>query len=325
MSVRILVTGSTGFVGSHLAESLLADGCIVRLLVRDPRKLRWFDRNKYEIIVGDLTDSAVLSSAVESVDIVIHCAGVTKAVDIGEYYRINKDATQLLAEVSEQQGVNRFVYCSTLAVCGPSKNVPHREEDEVSPITNYGRSKFEGELALKRVLRNTSWQILRPPAVMGPRDEQFVPLFKMMWRWRVFTDVGGHPRKYSMIGVHDLVRALKLSAFSPVTNDTFFVGMSLPYEWRDVAHAFSNVCGRRPRRVVVPAFVSRIIGVFGDYSMRISRKPVLLNSEKVKEILAESWMCSVSKAESVLGFQCKDDLESVVRKTFEFYRQRNWI
>ncbi len=327
MSARVLVTGATGFVGSHLAESLLADGHVVRLLIRDPQRLKWFKPDPFEIVIGDITNEHSVNDAVRDVDIVIHCAGVTKSAQADEFFRVNDLATRALARAAERASVNRFVLCSTLAVCGPSgADRSLVESDSESPITNYGRSKLAGERAVREELKHTEWIILRPPAVMGPRDEQFVPLFKMMYRWRIYTEVGRAKRLYSMIGVHDLVRGLKCAAFSESgAREIFFVALPVPFEWKSVAEAYAMVMGKMPTRVVVPEFVSRTVGLFGDLSMMLTGKAALLGSEKVREILATGWTCDVGKCERVLSFRCQESLQTVVRATHEFYVQHRWV
>lgn len=327
MSTRVLVTGATGFVGSHLAESLLLDGYNVRLLVRDSTRLRWFNPRSFEITVGDLTGEKAIQEAVQSVDIVIHCAGVTKAAKSSEFFRVNEYATRLLARASENAGVKRFVQCSTLAVCGPSSLGSRlRESDAELPITNYGRSKLAGEIAVREELERTEWTIVRPPAVMGPRDEQFVPLFKMMLRWGIYTQVGWSQRLYSLIGVNDLVRVLKLAAFTEsASSKTYFAALPNPFEWGDVAYEFSTLYNRRLTRIIVPEFVSRSIGLLGDFSTKMTGKPALLSSEKVREILAHGWVCDVGKINRDIGFCCQDSIKDVLRTTCEFYVKERWI
>jgi len=327
VSTRILVTGATGFVGSHLTELLIADGHTVRLLVRDPRRLKWFKPDPFDIIIGDVTNESAIAEAVKDVDIVIHCAGVTKTAHTDEFFRVNETATRSLARACENAGVKRFVLCSTLAVCGPSgSNRKLTESDTESPITNYGKSKLAGERAIREELKQTEWVILRPPAVMGPRDEQFVPLYKMMQRWRIYTEVGSTKRLYSMIGVHDLVRCLKHAAFANSgMREIYFVAISEPYEWQSVACAFAQVSGKKPNRIIVPEFISHMIGFFGDLSMKLTGKPALLSSEKVSEILATGWISDVSKIERAWPFRCQDSIEDVVRATHEFYVQQRWI
>ncbi|MBK6767193.1 MAG: NAD-dependent epimerase/dehydratase family protein [bacterium] len=233
----------------------------------------------------------------------------------------------MLARAAESAGVRRFVYCSSLAGCGPSRlGIPLTESDLPHPITPYGRSKRAGELAVQAALRNTEWIILRPPAVMGPRDEQFVPLFKLMSRWRVITEVGFRPREYSLIGVDDLVAMLAHAAVAEQgSGETLFATMPEPYAWRAVAEAFRRVSGKSSLRLVVPEFVSRGIGLFGDFRARVTNQPVLLGSDKVTEILGESWACSSNKMKRLWGVECGDDLDTVVGKTYRFYLQQKWI
>ncbi|MCB1059493.1 MAG: NAD-dependent epimerase/dehydratase family protein [Calditrichaeota bacterium] len=325
MSSRILVTGATGFVGSHLAESLRERDCTVRLLVRNPKKLKWFNPSDYELAIGDAQNEQVLVESVRNVDTVIHCAGVTKTAHPKEFYDVNEVATRRLAKASESAGVRRFVLCSTHAVCGPSGSERMAiESDPEEPITHYGKSKLAGELALKEECCKTDWVILRPPSVMGPRDEQFFPLFRMMWKSKIYTQVGMKVRRYSLIGVHDVVRALVRAAEAESgLRQTYFVAMPQPVAWNAVAQAFAEVTGKTPLKVTLPEFVAKAVGLFGDLSMKLSGKPALLNSEKVREILAAGWICNPAKIDEMWGFRCEDRLEEVVRATFEFYRNEN--
>ncbi len=327
MSRRILVTGATGFVGSHLAESLLEAGNMVRLLVRDPSRLKWFSPAQYEIVTGGFSDVNVLRTAVQDVDAVIHCAGVTKTARPDEFFQINEVATRDLCREAERAGVRRFVHCSTLAVCGPS--LPGRvirESDEARPITNYGRSKLAGEIAVREECKSTDWVIMRPPAVIGPRDEQFVPLFSMLSKWRVNTDIWRSKRLYSIVGVHDLVRALSLVAvIDKGLRQTYLVAIQTPYLWSAVAESFEHLTGRKVLQLPTPEFVSRLIGIAGDLSMKITGKAALLSSEKVREILADGWACDTSSIEIAWNFHCQDSLDDVVRMTYEFYRDQHWI
>ncbi len=325
--MRVLVTGATGFVGSHLAEELLRQRHDVRLLVREPQKLKWFDQQSFDIVQGDITNDESITAAVQGVDAVVHCAGVTKTARPEEFFQVNDAATRSLAAKCERAEVQRFVHCSTQAVCGPSGS-EHRttESEQELPITNYGKSKLAGEIAVREECKRVEWVILRPPSVMGPRDEQFLPLFKVMSSWNVYTEVGRATRRYSLIGVFDLVRALSLAV---TTNhglrEAYFVAMPDPVEWSAVAKTFGAVTGKSLRRIVVPEFVSRLIGLFGDLSMKASGKPALLNSEKVREILATGWICNSSKIERAWDFHCQDSLLDVVRDTLAFYKDQKWI
>ncbi len=299
----------------------------VRLLVRDPRRIRWLKSERFEIIVGDITDNDSVRSAVHSVDCVIHCAGLTKAVRESDYQVANCEATATIARACERAGVRRLVYCSSLAACGPSREGRALTElDLPQPITAYGRSKLAGEIAIRAELSATEWVIIRPPAVMGPRDEQFVPLFKMMHSWRMYTQAGSRLRRYSLVGVEDLARIIVKAATTAIgVRETYFATMPEPVAWSEVARAFHANTGRKCTRIIVPEVLSKAIGYLGELQMKVSGKPVLLGADKVREILAADWTCSDDKMFRAWGMRCKDDLKTIVGRTYKFYIDNKWI
>ena len=157
----ILVTGGTGFIGTHLLEKLVASGQAVRALVRrtgaKPRSLP----AGVETVYGDLASGAGLAEALRGVDAVIHLAGVTKALRPGDYYTGNVRATEQLVHAMAGQGI-RLVHVSSLAAIGPSEaGVPLAEDAEPHPLTHYGKSK----LAAEKVVRDLAPYavIVRPP------------------------------------------------------------------------------------------------------------------------------------------------------------------
>ena len=120
----ILVTGATGFVGWHVARKLLESGRTVRVLVRDPRRLRELEA---EVAVGDLRDAASLAGAVAGCEVVYHVAADYRlwAKDPSELYRSNVDGTRNLLEAARQAGVDRVVYTSTVGCIGvPRGGIP---------------------------------------------------------------------------------------------------------------------------------------------------------------------------------------------------------
>ena len=142
MSGRVLVTGATGFLGSHIARLFSDAGWRVRCSVRSTSDTRWIDSLKPEIVPLDLSgpvESA--AAAVDGVDVVVHNAGITRAKSDAEFLHVNTDATATLARAAVDAGVRRFIYISSLAARGP---------DGLSePVSPYGWSKREAEETLK--------------------------------------------------------------------------------------------------------------------------------------------------------------------------------
>ena len=149
----ILITGASGFVGSHLVEAVCARGERVRCLIRrDSLKRRTLALPaSAELAFGDLVSGEGLNDAVAGADTVIHLAGVTKALSTSDFYSGNVRATENLARAIAGRGV-RLVHVSSLAAIGPSTDgTPVSDDTEPHPITHYGRSKLEGERIVGRL------------------------------------------------------------------------------------------------------------------------------------------------------------------------------
>ena len=161
----ILVTGGTGFIGTHLLEALSAAGEPVRALVRRARAPRVLPAG-VEAVYGDLAAPSGIDEALAGVDTVIHLAGVTKALRTSDYYSGNVTATENLARAIGTRPI-RLVHASSLAAMGPSTaGHPLSEEATPHPVSHYGKSKLEAERAVRRLV--PSAVIVRPPVVYGP-------------------------------------------------------------------------------------------------------------------------------------------------------------
>ena len=118
---KILVTGGTGFIGSHLTELLLKKGYSVSCLVRDPANLRWLSGLDIEVKAGDCLLPETLAKAVKQASVIIHAAGLTKARRAREYYEVNHIGTRNILEACARHnpGIEKFILISSLAAAGP--------------------------------------------------------------------------------------------------------------------------------------------------------------------------------------------------------------
>jgi nucleoside-diphosphate-sugar epimerase len=323
LSRRVLITGGTGFVGSHAIEIYAAAGWEVRALVRNPSRKAWSEQCNAEVCVGALHNPADLSAAVAGCEVVVHCAGVTKTARRDDYYRINRDAVGLLAQAARAAGVKRFVLCSTHAASGPALDgIASREDDPPRPLTDYGRSKLEGEQVLKDNAGAMEWVILRPPSILGPRDEQFIPLFRGVVRYGIYPRFGAGGQAYSYIYVKDFARALLMAGEAQSgLCDTYFVAHPENLDWAAAAATIAKAAHRRVRVIRIPESVLRVLGELNDLYATVSGKPALLSSDKVKEILARPWVCSTEKIQRVWNFRCEYSTEQALRETLDFYRR----
>ncbi len=328
--MKALVTGSTGFIGSHLVEALLDRGYDVRVLLRPSSNAQSLGHLKVEAVRGSFDDAASLEPAVDGVDIVFHCAGVVASKDRAGFFRGNVDSTRNLLDAIESvnPGLRRFVHVSSLAAVGPSPG-EHEPVDETvpwGPITTYGESKAAAERIVTDRMERVAATIVRPPVVYGPRDVGVYTFFQTVSRG--FTPLIGFDRKLvSMIHVEDLVQGFILAAEAEAAEgETYFITSDRFYTWEEVGRATTKLFGReRPRFIRVPhPLVFAVAGLSGLIG-RFQKKPPILDFEKGRDITQRYWTCSAEKARRELGFEAAIDIERGVASTVEWYRSNGWL
>ncbi len=326
--MRVLITGATGFIGSHLAELLHANGHQVRCLIRKTSNLRWIRHLPNEYVEGDLFNPEAMKEAVAGVDRVYHLAGITKARTKEEYYRGNHHATRNLLEsvLKHRPDLGRFVHVSSQAAVGPSMpGAPVDEATPFHPITTYGRSKMEAEKECLRVADRLPVTIVRPPAVYGPRDRDVFEFFNTMSRG-LHPLIGFGEKVVSLIHVRDLVGGIVLAGGHPAAvGQTYFISSKVQYNWRQVGELTAGIMGKHVIRLRIPEWGVYAVAAISEAFSAISRRAVLLNMEKAKDLVQDAWTCSIGKAERELGYQEKLTLAEGIRDTVDWYRREGWL
>ena len=325
----ILVTGGTGFIGSHLVERLVAQGRRVRCLVRraivgQGRALPWLIG--VELAHGDLESSAGLTEALRGVDIVIHLAGVTKARTVADYDRGNAIATANLLRAAGN--VDRFVHVSSLAAAGPSTpDRPLTETDEPRPVSHYGRSKLAGEQAVRQSPLAERTVIVRPPVVYGPRDRDVLQVLRTVSHgW--MAKIGAAPRRFSHIYVGDLVDGLIVAADcigASAGGKVFCLANATPVSWDEFGNLAARLMGREVLTVAIPEKAAYVLGWCAEWSTRLSGTPGILSRDKVREACCAGWVCDPGRARRELGFCASTNLEAGLRRTLDWYKEAGWL
>ena len=321
----ILVTGGTGFIGSHLVERLVAQGRALRCLVRRsttnlPAAI--------ELAHGDLESGAGLTEALRGVDTVIHLAGITKARTPADYQRGNALATANLLRAAGDVG--RFVHVSSLAAAGPSTaDRPLTEADEPRPVSQYGRSKLAGEEAVRHSPLRGRTVIVRPPVVYGPRDRDVYQMIRTVARgW--MARIGTAQRRFSHIYVGDLVDGLIAAA--DCTNagagaggQVFYMAHATPVCWEEFGNVAGRLMDRKVRTVAIPENAAYVLGLCAEWWTRLSGKPGILSRDKVLEACCAGWVCDPGRARRELGFCASTGLEEGLRQTLDWYKEAGWL
>ena len=324
--MKALVTGATGFVGSHLLEALVKRGDTVIALARRPDQHDALKAIGATPVPGSLENDRALANALSGVDTVYHVAGATTARNEAEFFATNEGGTRRLLEAARAAAPNlrRFVYVSTQAALGPSpRDAALTEDAQCRPLTPYGRSKLAGELAVRGSV--LPWSVVRPPAVYGPRDKEFLKLFRLAKRG-LAPVFGAGTQQLSLVSVIDLVDALVLAGtHDAATRQIFHAAHPEIVLSRDVSRAAGAAIGTSPVLIPVPGFVAAAIaGVVGRVASMMGQSTII-SSERVAEFLAPSWLMNVSKAQRLLGWTAKISMQDGMRATGSWYREHGWI
>jgi len=324
-----LVTGATGFVGSHLVEQLLMHGCRVRALVRQQSNLRWVDTSKVDMVSGDIEDPLTLVPALKDVSYVFHLAGVIKARDRDSYIRINAGGTESLLEACARLQVppKRIVIVSSQAAGGPSqRDSAVTEADPPHPISFYGESKLEAERVAAGYFDRLSVAIVRPPVIYGPRESDVYQVIRIASKLRIVPLTGPPDTRLSIAYVSDVVMGIILAAETPrAAGQTYYLAGPEVITWGSFADAMEAALSFKVRRLRLPLAAARIVAFFSEIGSAITRKPALFNREKVREIIAPGWVCSIDKAREQLGFAPHVGIRDGLKMTVEWYRKNGWI
>jgi nucleoside-diphosphate-sugar epimerase len=323
--MKILVTGATGFVGSHLVEELLAGGRDqVVALVRNGGKLNACAfRDKISIVRGDLFASESLP---DDIELVFHLAAVTKIVRQREFMHINSEGTlSLLEKLKPLKKLRKAVLLSSLAAAGPNRGrACLQEEMPAQPISAYGRSKLAQE-EIFAAHCPVPYLIIRAPIVFGPGDMDMLDAFRILAKG-ILPVLGRKERRYSVIYVKDLVRGMVAAANSPCQNEIFYIANPEPIEWQAFMEQVARVLGRKKmRKIVIPEALGRALAEFSELHIRTFGKKAIFNRDKFNEMKFPAWVCSPAKIDSQIHFQPRAPLQEALKETIDWYRARDML
>jgi nucleoside-diphosphate-sugar epimerase len=322
--MRALVTGATGFVGSHLIESLQNTSVEITVLARSPGKAAALTRRGLKVVSGDLHDRAGLERAACDQDLVYHVAGVVAARNESEFLRCNRDGTANLVAAAERQGRPRLILVSSLAAAGPAwPGRPLTGSEPPRPVTAYGRSK----LAAEEVARSSSlpWTIVRPPIVYGPRDREVLKIFRLA-RWGVAPVFGEGTQELSAVHAVDLAAALKAVAEASTTvGRTYYACHPQVFTSAELGRAVASAMRRSVLSLKVPQPLGRLLLAFTEASARITRQATILTTDKANEFFQPAWTGDPSLLTRDTGWRAQYDLSSGLAHTYQWYRQAGWL
>jgi nucleoside-diphosphate-sugar epimerase len=306
MSLKVALTGATGFVGRKVVAELLANKHAVTALVRDMAAADLPDA--VWLVNGDLQNDLTLDDLTNKSDVVIHVAGLISAVSRQDYFVVNERGTRAVAQAAIRNGVKHFVHVSSLSAREPQ-------------LSTYGKSKLAGEEALMGCPGTMSRIILRPPAVYGPGDRATLPLLKALTQTLAVLP-GCADARFSLIHVQDLARIAVAAATSSRTGIVELGdGATEGHDWKELACIAATVEHKSISPVFLPKFIPYGIAFIAEAIAAMRHKPSMISRGKINELYHTDW---VARGE---GWPLKSPtgFAQGFAETLAWYRHAGWL
>lgn len=305
----VALTGGTGFLGGHAIECFLAAGYDVRALTRRDQPAQ----DGVTWIGGDLENEAALNDLCRGANILVHMAGLTKALNRDIFFDVNVGGTKKVLDAASQENVGHVIHVSSMAAREPL-------------LSHYGASKRASELVLSARNWPFSWTIVRPPAIYGPGDKEILKLLKAL-KYRLMPAPGSRRNRFSMIHGHDMATALVALADGGFNSAVLEIddGKSGGYTLADVAEALTPKGGKPPIALPIPFPILGLIGFFNGLFAHLIRRPAMLTLSTARYLCHDDWTVRNARRPHMTKWVPKYDLNSGLKTTIDWYRKNGLL
>jgi UDP-glucose 4-epimerase len=329
MSKNLLITGASGFVGHHLIEEAVKQGYTVFASVRQTSKIDHLKAFPIQFTSLDFEDHNALRKNLEQhqYDYIIHAAGALKASGPQEYDFINAEYSHNLAQAAVSAGIplKKFVFISSLAAVGPTATHQETitENTTPNPVTHYGKSKLLAESML-RSFKTLPLVTLRPTAVYGPYERDiFIMLQALNRGFELY--IGRVPQQLSFVYVKDVVSATMLALQATATHKSYNLSDGHKYDRYQLASTVKNILHKKTITLHLPVTGVRLLAGVLETVYGLQKKTPALNYNKLAELTASNWHCSIESAKADLGFDPQYDLQQGMHETLDWYKANRWL
>lgn len=325
---KALITGGTGFVGSHLVESLISDGWEVYVLVRGSSSLDNLPESGWIKVDWNtfLEDQSGLD--LSKIDVVYYLAGLTKTIDKYQFREVNCKLVDDFLKILELGSfTGHFVLLSSLAAVGPCPEDHLRHEgDEDRPVSYYGKSKLMGEKRALSYSKKFPVTIMRPGAIYGPKEKDILEVIKTL-RFGISAAIGPDI-EVQLTHVSDIVSGVRSVSENPACfGNKYFLNDCDIWSYKESMKVISEVLGKSHRiHIQLPIFLGAVLVNSIHLISRLKGKPVSpLTRDKFREVTAGSWIADSSLLTQDTNWKRQYDLESGMAQTIDWYRENGWL
>ena len=326
MRESVLITGASGFLGYHIIMAALEKNLVVYAAIRKNSKIYHIKNLPVNFVFLDYSniDEIVKILLTNSINYIIHAAGVTKAVKQQDYNTINADNSVNLAKAAENcNSFKKMVFISSLAAAGPATDLADiiTEKNNPAPVTGYGRSKLLAEKELSKI--NIPLAILRPTAVYGPRDKEIFIMLKIISRG-LDPYMGKILQQLSFVYAKD-VADVSIEALFVDSNGIYNISDGRKYDRYDFADIAKKILNKKAVRFHIPMALIKVLAYVLEITNGWMNKPAVINREKLNELAASNWYCDISKAKKELNFNPKYSLTEGLTDSIAWYKRNKLL
>jgi UDP-glucose 4-epimerase len=324
---KILITGASGFLGYHLVQSALEMGLDVVAGIRHSSNTKHLQAFPIKYAYPHFDNINLLEEELdkERYDYIIHAAGITKAKKEEDFTNVNARYTHNIATAAtKMSSLKKIVFISSLAAIGPLTSMDEMitENTTPQPVTSYGKSKLLAEQQLVSI--DIPWLILRPTAIYGPWEKDIFILIRMI-RNGLEPYIGKMPQQLSFIHVGDVADTAVNALFSRQEKNIYNLADGNSYNRYELAGITKSVLKKRTIKFHLPiGFVRSLAGGL-EKAYDVFNKVPALNRDKIQELTASNWNCSINKAALELGFNPSYTLEEGLTQTLQWYKRHKWL
>jgi len=329
--MKILITGASGFVGTHLSKRLLDEGHTVYALVRTVSKMAHTHDNLI-LVKGDLNSKNLLwvDELPQDLDLCIHTAGIVHSFIHDEFTQVNVEGTRYLVDSLKKKFPHslKFILISSLAAAGPVGLGEKKTHDSPDfPVSVYGQSKKDAETVLReQAPREWICSIVRPPMIIGPGDVAVLDIFKMVkGRFIILPGSNSKIKEYSFVCVFDLVETIVRLAHSNHS--------TILYSAHDHIVRFSELIEEIKKQMKIswiiylpiPFLLVKLLSFILNIAYRLKHHSLRLTPDKINELKALAWTCDNNRSKVELKQIYKYDLKETIAVTLADYKKRGWL
>lgn len=336
MQKNILITGASGFVGSTAVDRALKLGYNTyagirssssREFLKDDR-IHFIDLqyNNFQILKEQLSR---LKSEIGRFDVIVHVAGVTKALNKADFEKVNYLQTKFFIDALIETDCvpDSFIFISSLCSIGAGDEKgysPIQANHIPNPNTAYGKSKLLAENYIKS-LTDFPYVILRPTGIYGPRDKDYLILMRAVKKG-LNVGAGFKKQLLTFIYIDDLIKVIFLCIDKNIMRKEYYVSDGDVYTDSEFNTIVQNALNKRfVLRLKIPLWIVNIVAWFSEKISGWMGKVSTLNTDKFKIMKQRNWCCDVSSLQNELDFKADFRLKDGVEKTILWYKDNGWM